>query len=229
MGAGQLLQMPEIRGAEQQKLVDIIVRNMESMRLSLDNLLELTRLGNDARQQRHILLPRAAAEVTRQLREFARSRGVRLQVSESLPEVEINAAAVELCLTNLVSNAIKYADAAKDERWVEVRGRMEPATEDGPAQVVVEVADNGLGVPADQRARLFERFFRGEATVSGVEGTGLGLSIVRETVESLGGRAWAEFPGEGGSRFAFSLPTRRAEEQRLLTPAAGVPSIAKER
>jgi signal transduction histidine kinase len=229
MGAGQLLQMPEIKGAEQQKLVDIVVRNMESMRLSLDNLLELTRISNDARQQRHILLPRAAAEVMRQLREFARSRGVRLHLDDSVPDVEINAAAVELCLTNLVSNAIKYADGSKGDRWVEVRGRMEPATEDGPAQAVVEVADNGLGVPPDQRANLFERFFRGEATVTGVEGTGLGLSIVRETVESLGGRAWAEFPEKGGSVFAFSLPTRRAREQSLLPvtdeePAAGTKS-----
>jgi signal transduction histidine kinase len=225
MGAGQLLQMPEIEGAEQQKLVDIVVRNMESMRLSLDNLLELTRINNDVRQQRHILLPRAAAEVMRQLREFARSRGVRLRVDESLPAVEINAAAVELCLTNLVSNAIKYSDDAKSDRWVEVRGRTQPATEEGPAQVVVEVADNGLGVPTTQRAHLFERFFRGEARATGVEGTGLGLSIVRETVESLGGRAWAEFPADGGSRFVFALPTRRAHEQGLVTPASGVAAI----
>jgi signal transduction histidine kinase len=226
MGAGQLLQMPEIGGAEQQKLVEIVVRNMESMRLSLDNLLELTRMNNDTRQQRHILLPRAAAEVVRQLREFARSRGVRIQLDESIPEVEISAAAVELCLTNFVSNAIKYADSAKPDRWVPVRGRMEPATEEGPPQVVVEVADNGVGVPAEQRERLFERFFRGEAAVTGVEGTGLGLSIVRETVESLGGRAWAEFPDDGGSRFAFALPTRRAQERSLLTPADGTPAVA---
>ncbi|HEV7993284.1 MAG TPA: HAMP domain-containing sensor histidine kinase [Gemmatimonadaceae bacterium] len=227
MGAGQLLQMPEIGGAEQQKLVEIVVRNMESMRLSLDNLLELTRMNNDTRQQRHILLPRAAAEVVRQLREFARSRGVRIQLDESIPEVEISAAAVELCLTNFVSNAIKYADSAKTDRWVTVRGRMEPATEEGPPQVVVEVADNGVGVPAEQRERLFERFFRGEAAVTGVEGTGLGLSIVRETVESLGGRAWAEFPDDGGSRFAFALPTRRAQERSLLTPADGTPAVAQ--
>ena len=43
-------------------------------------------------------------------------------------------------------------------------------------------------------------------------GAGLGLSIVRETVESLGGRAWAEFPEKGGTVFAFSLPSRREED-----------------
>lgn len=223
MGASQLLQMPEIAATEHHRLVDIVVRNMESMRVSLDNLLELTRLHTDTRQQRHILLPRAAAEVARQLREYARSRGVRVAVRDTLPEVEVSAAAVELCLTNLLSNALKYADEAKSDRWVEIRGRVEPVTDVAPASVVVEVADNGLGVPEDQRGRLFERFFRaGVETVSGVEGTGLGLSIVRETVEALGGHAWGEF-NDDGSVFAFSLPIRRASDGAPATPAFGVP------
>ena len=60
-------------------------------------------------------------------------------------------------------------------------------------------ATTGSGVPPRQRAALFEQFFRAHGeTVTGVEGTGLGLSIVRETVESLGGRAWAEFPNATG-------------------------------
>jgi signal transduction histidine kinase len=222
MGAGQLLQMPEIAGAEHERLVGVIVRNMESMRLALDNLLELTRLSGDSRQQRHILLPRAAAEVVRQLRELARSRDVYVRMDAELPDVEVNAAAVELCLMNFVSNALKYADDAKSERWVEITGRIVPAIDEASAKVVVEVRDNGRGVEMEQRERLFERFFRaGVETVTGVEGTGLGLSIVRETVEALGGDAWADFPA-GLTVFAFSLPVRRAGE---LTPAVGVEAV----
>jgi signal transduction histidine kinase len=196
---------------------------MESMRVAMDNLLELTHLSGNARQQRHIVLPAAAAEVVRQLRELARSRRVRIRLDESLPTVEVNAAAVELCLMNFVSNALKYADDAKPDPWVEITGRIVPPTEDSPAFVVVEVRDNGLGVPASQRDRLFERFFRaGVESMSGVEGTGLGLSIVRETVESLKGHAWADFP-HGMSIFAFSLPIRRAED---LTPVEGVTAVS---
>jgi signal transduction histidine kinase len=225
MGASQLLQMPEIAATEHERLVAIVVRNMESMRVSLDNLLELTRLNADTRQQRHVLLPRAAAEVARQLREYARARGVRVSLDDSLPEVEVSAAAVELCLTNLLSNALKYADDAKADRWVEIRGRVDPASDVAPAQVVVEVADNGIGVPSEQRSRLFERFFRaGVETVTGVEGTGLGLSIVRETVESLGGHAWGEFD-DSGSVFAFSLPVRRVADGVMATPAAGLQPV----
>jgi signal transduction histidine kinase len=81
------------------------------------------------------------------------------------------------------------------------------------------VSDNGLGVPRGARARLFGQFYRAHGeTAATVEGTGLGLSIVRETVESMGGRAWAEFPESGETIFAFSLPSRRAED----AAAAGV-------
>jgi signal transduction histidine kinase len=212
MGAGQLLQIPEIADAERERLVGVVVRNMESMRVALDNLLELTRLSSDSRQQRHVLLPRAAAEVVRQLRELARSRQATVRVQAELPEVEVNAAAVELCLMNYLSNALKYADSDKPERWVEISGRIQPASSDTPAHAVIEVTDNGVGVPAHHRDNLFQRFFRaGVNSVTGVEGTGLGLSIVREAVEALGGRAWAEFPA-GKSVFAFSLPVRRATD-----------------
>jgi len=212
MGAGQLLQIPEIAEAERERLVGVGVRNMESMRVALDNLLELTRLSSDSRQQRHVLLPRAAAEVVRQLRELARSRQASVRVAADLPEVEVNAAAVELCLMNYLSNALKYADSDKGERWVEISGRIQPASNDTPAYAVVEVTDNGAGVPLQHRDKLFQRFFRaGMDSATGIEGTGLGLSIVREAVEALGGGAWAEFP-DGKSVFAFSLPVRRATD-----------------
>jgi signal transduction histidine kinase len=72
---------------------------------------------------------------------------------------------------------------------------------------------SAASVPEKARKLLFERFYRApSATVTGAEGSGLGLSIVRETAESLGGRAWAEFPEDGETVFAFSLPSRREED-----------------
>ena len=211
LGAGQLLELEGLGHEEQQKLARVVVRNLQAMRARLDALLDLTRLDADTRQQRHVLLPQAAAEAMRQLREKAAAHDVEFRVDEDLPPVEVHAGAVELCLSNYLSNAIKYADPGKPHRWVEVRATVRAA--EGGRELVVEVHDNGLGVPPDARDRLFSRFMRAhEATVTGVEGTGLGLSIVRETVEALGGRAWAEFPAEG-SIFALALPCRRTSDR----------------
>ena len=213
LGASEVLrELGDLPPAERDRFLDIISGNAHAMRRTIENLVALSRLDPDARQHRHVQLPEAAREVTRQLRDVAQSAGVEVRLAPDLPAVEVNAAAVELCLTNYVSNAIKYADPERPSRLVEVTGALEPRGEgdepgDAPCELVVRVRDNGLGVPAAQRQRLFERFFRAHDTVTGAEGTGLGLSIVRETVETLGGRAWAEFPEDGhGSVFVFSLP-----------------------
>jgi signal transduction histidine kinase len=214
LGASQIMDMPEIDEGERQRLNSVVLRNVESMRVVLDNLLVLTGITLDSRHQRHVQLPEAAQEAARQVRAAARARKVNVRIDPALPPVEVSAAAVELCLTNLLANAIKYSDPRSDDRWVEVRGRL--VAGDGAGEVIVEVVDNGVGVPADARARLFQRFFRAhETSMPDVEGTGLGLSIIRDTVAGFGGRAWAEFPAKG-SVFAFSLPSRRVADAEVL-------------
>ncbi|HET7456126.1 MAG TPA: HAMP domain-containing sensor histidine kinase [Gemmatimonadaceae bacterium] len=232
LGAGQLLDLEGLTAEERRQLTGVIVKNVDGMRTRLDALLDLTRLdASDTRRQRHVKLPQAVFEVTRSLRDAAEARGVDVRVG-SVPPIEVHAAAVELCLSNYVSNAIKYADPSKPERWVEISGRIRVTgvgagldAGDG-TEVVVEVRDNGLGVPQAQRAGLFQRFVRAhDQAITGVEGVGLGLSIVRETVESLNGQAWAEFPDEGGSVFAFSLPLRRQRDAAMAaTPGLAAPA-----
>ena len=210
---------------KRERFLAMIGENAEGIRVLLDNLTSLSRLDRDTRHQRNVELPAAAREAARQLREMARANDVRVQVDDHLPPVEVNAAVVELCLSNYISNAIKYSDPRKPERWVRVSGRIRDGR-DTPSELVLEVRDNGLGVPPEARDRLFERFFRAHTHVAeGIEGTGLGLSIVRETVRSFGGRAWAEFEDDQ-SIFALALPCRRAEdcaavEDAELRAAAG--------
>jgi signal transduction histidine kinase len=221
MGAAQMLgEMPALNDVERQRLFDVVFRNVESIRGVLDNLAELSRLGTaDTRQQRHVTLPAAVAEAARQVRDSARARDVEVRIGE-LPPVEVNAAAVELVVSNLLSNAIKYSDPARADRWVAVTCDIVPTDREGEFEIVLQVSDNGIGVPESDRGGLFRRFFRAHAsTRPNVEGTGLGLSIVRETVEALGGRAWAEFPTTG-SVFAFSLPCRRLTDRDVLSKGA---------
>jgi signal transduction histidine kinase len=205
-----LLEMPDIEPAQHKRFITIIARNARDMRHTVENLIALSRMEKEARQHRNVLLQQAAQEAVRQVREAADGANVTIALG-SLPGVEVNAAAVELCLTNYLSNAIKYALPGQDDRHVEVTGEV-TSDPTGSSEIVIRVADNGAGVPEGHRENLFQRFFRAhEATITGAEGTGLGLNIVRETIESLGGRAWAEFP-HVGSIFAFSLPYRRGSD-----------------
>jgi signal transduction histidine kinase len=212
LGAGDVLfELPDMPLAERAKFVDIVRRNARLMQSAVTNILAVGRSGHDVRQQRNVSLRASVQEAVRQIREAAQAAGVEIRVAAEMIDAEISAAAVELCLTNYLSNAIKYANRNSAERWVEISS----ARENGPTglgEIVVRVVDNGLGVPEDKREQLFDRFYRAHETVSDIDGTGLGLSIVRETAQALGGRVWAEFPAEG-SVFAFALPDRRSGEE----------------
>ena len=230
LGAGQLLQEEWLDDAERRRFARMVTDNAQAIQKVLENLIALSKLEGDRRRQRNILLHEVVVEVFRQLRELAKARQVELRIAGEIPDVEVNAAAVELCLSNYVSNAIKYSDMRAPARWAEVGATVEPAdaeTEEGELQLVVRVRDNGIGVPPERRARLFERFYRAHADSAAIEGTGLGLSLVQETVESLGGRAWVEFCDERGSQFAFALPCRRDADR--LTAATVRPDARRTR
>ena len=217
-GASTLLAEPWLEPDQRERFLRIIAQNGEGLQRVLENLTALSRLEGEARRQRNVLLPQAAAEVVRQLRDAAKLGHVDVTIDDEIPAVEVDAAAVELCLANYVSNAIKYSDPKQPTRTVVVSGELIVPTAAREGELIVRVRDNGLGVPVASRERLFEQFFRAHDTTVTAEGTGLGLNIVQETVASLGGRSWAEFPDEGGSIFAFSLPSRREVD----AAAAGV-------
>ena len=102
-------------------------------------------------------------------------------------------------ITNLVNNAINYTD----------EGEVVMRVVETDSEILVQVADTGSGIPADDIPRLFEDFFRGSN--AGPKGTGLGLSISRRIIQAHGGKIWAESPcaetGKG-SKFCFTLPKK---------------------
>jgi two-component system CheB/CheR fusion protein len=101
-------------------------------------------------------------------------------------------------LSNLLTNAIKYAPS---EQPIEVKTIC-----DGN-WVIVSVQDHGKGIPKDQQARIFERFYRsGEAGQKRQPGTGLGLYLAAEIIKQQGGRIWVESVPEAGATFFFTLP-----------------------
>jgi two-component system phosphate regulon sensor histidine kinase PhoR len=122
---------------------------------------------------------------------------VTVEVASGLAALS-DAGLVGRALGNLLHNAIKFAPP---EGHVSVRARRLEG------DILIEVADNGPGIPGEDLPRVFERFFRGDRSRAG-GGTGLGLAIARHVVEAHGGRIWAEsdgIPGHGAT-FRFTLP-----------------------
>jgi signal transduction histidine kinase len=213
LGAGQLLQEEWLGEAERRRFAGMVSENAQAIQKVLENLIVLSRMDGERRRPRNIMLQEVVAEVFRQLRELASARRVDLRIGGELPRVEVNAAAVELCLSNYVSNAIKYSDPQRNDRWAQVEAEVLPlaGSDSGDSELVIGVRDNGLGVPESKRDRLFERFYRAHEDTTRIQGTGLGLNLVQETAESLGGRAWVEFQ-EAGTVFLVALPCWRTDD-----------------
>jgi two-component system phosphate regulon sensor histidine kinase PhoR len=117
----------------------------------------------------------------------------------NLPPLQGNARRLEQVITNLIGNAIKYTpDAGKIDVTLKAKGPY----------LVLDVSDNGIGIPLEDQPHVFEKFYRvRNDETADIGGTGLGLSIVRSVVEKHGGRVWVESkPGEG-STFIVLLPT----------------------
>ncbi len=139
------------------------------------------------------------------LRLFAQRQGVRLrsEVNPDVPPVLGDAERLGQLLINLVHNAIKFSPSGGD---VIVRARTESAP-DKAGLVTLEVEDRGVGIPAKDLPRIFERFYKvDKARVRGAGGTGLGLSIVRHIAEDHGGRVSVESTEGAGSTFRVVLP-----------------------
>ncbi len=115
-----------------------------------------------------------------------------------LPPVRMDAEAVSQAVQNLVDNAVKYS---RDAREIGVRLEREGM------EALVSVTDRGIGIPAGEQKKIFERFHRvGSSLVHDVKGAGLGLSIVRHVVEAHGGRVEVESETDRGSTFRLRLP-----------------------
>jgi len=111
----------------------------------------------------------------------------------------VDAVQIEHVLVNLLDNALKFSPPGSSVR-------LEVAS--GEDEVVVRVADDGLGLPSEELERVFEPFET--AARDERRGSGLGLAIARGFTEANGGRVWAESDNEGGATFALALPAVRA-------------------
>jgi signal transduction histidine kinase len=127
---------------------------------------------------------------------------VEFNLAKDLPPVTGDAAALQRCFQNLISNAAKHGAAGG---WIGISAdKVRP----GPGEMVeIGIADRGPGIPADEAANIFDPFFRGKrARNEQVHGTGLGLSVAREIVKAHGGTISVRSRPGSGAEFCVRLP-----------------------
>ncbi len=183
---------------------------VDALAQMVEELLELSRI--ESGQVPLHLMPTPVAEVVipavERLRPQAERAGltVRLLLPPDLPPALADADRARLVLTNLVHNAVKFTLPG---------GQITVTAESVGEEVVVAVKDTGVGIPAEDLPRIFERFYKADRARSG-GGTGLGLAIAKHIVQGHGGRIWAESVEGQGSTFYFTLPV--AVERQVPAP-----------
>jgi PAS domain S-box-containing protein len=140
--------------------------------------------------------------------------GVTIVVEEAdaeLPEAAADEGQLRQVIANLVDNAVKYSPDG---------GEIRIAVETADRYVRLAIADRGLGIPAAERNRIFEKFYRLDPDMTrGIGGTGLGLYICRELVRRVAGRIWVEPNGMRGSVFFVEIPAATRAEALEARPA----------
>jgi two-component system phosphate regulon sensor histidine kinase PhoR len=168
----------------------------------VNELLELSRIESGAIALRPQEVDVAA--IARQAAGFLRTRseqcGVTIEIPDAGPFVEADPDALLRVISNLLDNAIKFSPAGGS---VQVDARAEDDA------VTITVSDSGPGIPEPDLQRVFERFYKGDSSRSGM-GVGLGLAIVKHLVRSHGGHVEARNRDAGGATFTVRLPRRFA-------------------
>lgn len=205
-----------------EKLFGIVKRNTDRMTGMISELLDLSKMEAGRIELTLVEgnLMRISGRVADALQHLAQTRevSIRRTFSESFPEYFfMDVSAVERVITNLLSNAIKYTNEGT-EVTIEgvIKEHNEDAQKDPRAALLhtfakgyaeMRISDRGLGVPADEQERIFEKFVRIPRKVyKDTSGSGLGLPIAQSLVHAHGGNLWVESTPGLGASFIFRLP-----------------------
>jgi two-component system, OmpR family, phosphate regulon sensor histidine kinase PhoR len=184
------------------RFLEIIREHAARLARLTDDLMKLARI--EAGKLEVQLSPVNLADIAEGCEQTALLKASRKQITldidvpDSLPPVRADANLLHEVLQNLLDNAVQYTHAG---------GSIQVGAAAREQDVVVTVADTGIGIPLADQERIFERFYRVDAARSRkAGGTGLGLSIAKHIVEAHGGRIWVESEVGAGSKFSFFIP-----------------------
>ncbi len=205
--------------AGQRRFLEIVERNGQRLLRLVGDLLVVAQA--EAGQLDLAITPCDLAEVAREAVEGARpmadEHGITLELCAAAPMITLgDRTRLGQVLDNLLSNALAYTPEG---------GRVVVSGCQGPDEVLLEVADSGIGIPRDECDRLFERFYRGRTGAGAAGGTGLGLAISKAIVEGHGGQISVDSDEGQGATFRFRLPTVPPPATRSAGPSHRYPAL----
>jgi signal transduction histidine kinase len=199
----------ELVGDQHQEQVDAIIRSAARLKEIIENLstVDNYQSGGASLRARKVSVRRMIEDVAAAFRDMAAQKSVTLK-TEIKPGEELllhaDGGKLSVALGNLVKNALTFT---RNGGHVIIRGGLEGNS------IRVSVEDDGIGIPARDLERIFERFYQVESHLTRKHGgMGLGLSVAKAMVEHHGGRIWAESREGVGSRFIFLLPLETKQD-----------------
>jgi two-component system sensor histidine kinase KdpD len=204
--SGMLEADMQLTPAQRRELTETIREEGERLNRYIQNLLDMTRLGYGALElsRRPTDLGDLVGAARRQLGNALRNHALEFDLPADLPPLDVDPVLVEQVLINVLDNAAKYAP---EGTRITVSARGEGAG------IRIAVADEGPGIPARDRARVFDMFYRVAEADGQRAGTGLGLAICKGIVDAHGGeiRAIPAKPDGTGTRIELILPIANPE------------------
>jgi two-component system sensor histidine kinase KdpD len=188
------------------QLLQTILDEGERLNRFVQNLLDMTKLGYGALQPKREWadLREIAGRALKQLNKVIASRTLKVEIPDSLPAIFVDPVLIEQVMVNILDNAAKYT---KSDGTIGIRASQ------ADNDLVVQITDDGRGIPPRSRSAVFDIFYRVRAGDSQVAGTGLGLSICRGIVEAHSGRISAkDGPSGKGTTIEFILPLQAMPE-----------------
>jgi signal transduction histidine kinase len=202
--------------AKQHEYHEIIRKESERLSGLINNILDFSRI--EAGMKEYNFRETDVADLVRSTLESYRyeieQNGFQFEqkIDDNLPQLRVDREAIARSLLNLVNNAVKYSATEKYLRVCLYRSN---------GSVNLEVADHGIGIPANEQPKIFEKFYRvGDPLVHNTKGSGLGLSLVRHIVRAHHGDVKVESTPGKGSKFVITLPVQDSQQQEASGASA---------